>query len=175
MASRLFITYLVGNELSLGKLRLQHVVRLGRMRLVFLQAVIRAAILLELLTFSLSVLFMLVAAVSTLVPPWSTLAFIGDATLCPLGNSSVPMKLSAGRKSTEGKEDSAVLADAFLHLPSPSRSSSRCFFLDHLVAFTSLFDSRWKYAFLQQIVKKVRIVRYACVTSSFTRQITKQK
>ncbi|TGZ36170.1 hypothetical protein DBV15_07274 [Temnothorax longispinosus] len=47
------------------------------------------------------------SAVSTLVPSWSTLAFIGDATVCPLGNSSVPMKLSAGRK-LGGKEDNAV-------------------------------------------------------------------
>lgn len=76
------------------------------MRLVLLQAVIRAAILVELLTFSLSVLFMLVGSEHTgtaMVYP----RFYRDATLCPPANSSVPMKLSAGRKSTGGKEDNA--------------------------------------------------------------------
>jgi len=58
------------------------------------------------------------SAVSTLASTWSTLAFIGDATVCPLANSSVPMKLSAGRKSTGGEEDNAgVMDDAFLRLP----------------------------------------------------------
>lgn len=93
-----------------------------------------------LLTFSLSVLFMLVGSEHTLVPLSSTLAFIGDATLCPLGNSSVPMKLSAGRKSTGEEEDNAVVGDAFLRLPLSSRLFSLRFFLDCFVAFSSSFD-----------------------------------
>lgn len=73
------------------------------------------------------------SAVSTLVPPWSTLAFIGDATVCPLGNSSVPMKLSAGRKSTERKEDNAGRGRRF--------SSSAFVFASVFSSFSFFFDN----------------------------------
>jgi len=79
------------------------------------------------------------SAVSALVLLWSTLAFIGDATACPLGNSSVPMKLSTGRKLTEGKEDNALSWTTFLRLPLSLRLFSLCFFLDRPVAFSSSF------------------------------------
>lgn len=54
------------------------------------------------------------STVSTLVPRWSTLAFIGDATASPAGNSSVPMKLLRSRKLREGKEENDAVDDAFL-------------------------------------------------------------
>lgn len=123
------------------------------------------AILLELLTFSLSVLFMLVGSEHTLVPLSSTLAFIGDATLCPLGNSSVPMKLSAGRKSTGEEEDKSW-----------ATLSSVCFCLRVSFPFVFFWTvlSRFRVrltldrnAFLRRKAEKIRIIRYNCMILNF--------
>lgn len=76
------------------------------------------------------------------MPPWSTLAFIGDATVRPPGNSSVPMKLSTGRKSTGGKEDNDVIGDAFLRVLLSSCPFSPYFFFPLTVpsCFLNPFD-----------------------------------
>lgn len=105
------------------------------------------------------------SAVSTLVPPWSTLAFIGDATACPLGNSSVPMKLSTGRKLTGGKEDNAP-SWTWLFFVSLCLRFVRFLFVLFFFSVPSRFRVRLirdRNAFLQQNSKKICTIWYACV------------